>query len=388
MIYLDDGKADVQYVQIDRKYYEDGIKATIESYFSRTSSWRKAKEISGKIASKVTDRFYEHTKFPDNNGVYYPHGFFLWKHDVRCNVWKPTCIPWNNAMIFADTAFWESLRNELNISRDLSGELHTCIRKLDEVSVRTYLWNEYEEEVDLSTESFVFSKLSFVLSDNFYEKTIDEVEPKIRDLLFGKYVVEKDFKIVESKVYAIAMDGERILVQADAFTKIYDFLKDVVDPEKARQFVVELKNIIFFGLPYSQFELIRIEDEIPWAKYYNEDARMQNNTWYIKSSEQLLSEIEEKMREITNPEDNWISFTNVELDNGMKFSVLIMDKYLWLGKPSTDKARHYPVYLKYMMLASHEKCYCEECADELWIALCYQERGNSFETYKRLTSTK
>ena len=115
---------------------------------------------------------------------------------------------------------------------------------------------------------------------------------------------------------------------------------------------------------------------------------MQNNTWYIKASEQLLSEIEEKMREITNPEDDWISFTNVELDNGMKFSVLIMDKYLWLGKPSTDKARHYPVYFKYMMLASHEKCYCEECADELWIALCYQERGNSFETYKRLTSTK
>lgn len=191
MIYLDDGKAGIQYVQLDRKYYEDGIKATIESYFSRTNSWRKAKEFSEKIASKVTDRFYERTKFPDNNGVYYPHGFFLWKHDIRCNVWKPTCIPRCNAMILADTAFWERLRNELNISRDLSGEIHTCIRKLDEVIVRTHLWDEYEEDVDFSEEAFVFSKLSFVLSDNFYEKTIDEVEPKIRKFLFGKYVVEK-----------------------------------------------------------------------------------------------------------------------------------------------------------------------------------------------------
>lgn len=388
MIYLDDGKAGIQYVQLDRKYYEDGIKATIESYFSRTNSWRKAKEFSEKIASKVTDRFYERTKFPDNNGVYYPHGFFLWKHDIRCNVWKPTCIPRCNAMILADTAFWERLRNELNISRDLSGEIHTCIRKLDEVIVRTHLWDEYEEDVDFSEEAFVFSKLSFVLSDNFYEKTIDEVEPKIRKFLFGKYVVEKDFEIVEGKVYAIAVNGERILVQADAFTKIYDFLKEVVDPEKARQFVVELKNIIFFGLPYSQFELTRIEEEIPWAKYYGEDVKMQNNTWYIKANEQLLSEIEEKMREITSSEDKWISFTNVELDNGMKFSVLIMDKYLWLGEPLADKGRHYPVYFKYMILASHEKCYCEERDDELWIALCYQEREKSFEAYKRLASTK
>lgn len=387
MIYLDDGKAGVQYVQLDRKYYEDGIKSTIESYFSRTNSWRKAKEFSEKIASKVTDRFYERTKFPDNNGVYYPHGFFLWKHDVRCSVWKPTCIPRCNAMILADTAFWERLRNELNISRDLSGEIHTCIRKLDEVIVRTHLGDEYEEHVDFSDEAFVFSKLSFVLSDNFYEKTIDEVEPKIRELLFGKYVVEKDFEIVEGKVYAIAGNGERISMQADAFTKIYNFLKETVDPEKARQFVVELKNIIFFGVPYSQFELTRIEEEIPWAKYYGEDVKMQNNTWYIKADEQLLTEIGEKMREITNPENAWIYFTNVELDNGMKFSVLIMDKYLWLGGPSTDKARHYPVYFKYMMLDSHENC-CEECADELWVALSYQEREKSFEDYKRLIRTK
>ena len=148
-----------------------------------------------------------------------------------------------------------------------------------------------------------------------------------------------------------------------------------------------MKNIIFFGVPYSQFELTRIEEEIPWAKYYGKDVKMQNNTWYIKADEQLLTEIGEKMREITNSENAWIYFTNVELDNGMKFSVLIMDKYLWLGGPSTDKARHYPVYFKYMMLASHENC-CEECADELWVALSYQEREKSFETYKRLTSTK
>ena len=249
MIYLDDGKAGVMYVQLDRKYYENGIKATIEQYFSRTNSWRKAKEFSEKIASKVTDRFYERTKFPDNNGVYYPHGFFLWKHDVRCNVWKPTCIPRCNAMILADNEFWERLRNELNISRDLSGEIHTCIRKLDEAIVCTHLWDEHEKHVDFSDEAFIFSKVSFVLSDNFYEKTIDEVEPKIRELLFGKYVVEKDFEIVEGKVYAIAGNGERISVQADVFTKIYNFLKETVDPEKARQFVVELKNIIFFGVP-------------------------------------------------------------------------------------------------------------------------------------------
>lgn len=387
MIYLDNSKTEVKSLQLDRWYYENGIRETIEEYFARNNSWRKAKEFSSKIASKVTDRFLEYTRFPDNNGVYYPHGLFLWKHDEKCNIWKPTCIQCCNAMILADNEFWERLRNELNISQDLSGEIHRCIRNLDEVLTRTYIWDEYEEPVDFSNESFVFSKVSFVLSDNFYEKIIDEIEPEIREILFGRYVVEKDFEIVEGNAYAIIEDGEKILVRTDAFKKIYNLLKKLVGTKKARQFVVELKNVIFFDSPCSQLMLTRIEDDIPWAKYYDEDVKMQNNTWYIRANEQLMSEIGEKMQKVTSTKDKWISFTNVKLENGMRILVLIMNNCLWLGRPSFEKARHYPLYFKYRMLDSDEVCY-EECNDELWIALDYYERETSFENYKKLKNTK
>lgn len=292
MIYLnfpESREMPVEFAKIEKPHFTKEIKEVMLTTYSES--------LALDYSKLVDDFLYKNMDFPED-GLYKIENGYFWRYEKNFERWVNTNRKENSYVIYADNEIWSSFDKKFKFLRIVRELLLETVQKLTEEMLCVNDWKKvtsiefHEKEVVCG----YFDSLSEILCDYFNKNKVEEIEMKIRKLLFSSE--RNDFLILSigytedaesmrsAKRYAMYKDKIDPF-KAKSLKKLENWLAESLEVNDRKTLLRQIKNLVCYGIfsevdidKYREFEVKRflLDNE-----FYG---------WFMKATEEVLSAID------------------------------------------------------------------------------------------------